>query len=88
MNDNELYLDNNEFYRSERKRKNNVSAHSGVFVGITEKFRTRKVDFETKFFGGISGCSLHVHEKNLLYVHFTTHWLRVTIISTAILILA
>ena len=50
MIDNELNLDNYEFYRSERGGKNHVSAHGGVFVGMKKEFHTREDEFHRSYF--------------------------------------
>ena len=70
MNENELYLDNYEFYRSARRGKNHLSAHGGVLVGIKKEFHTWEVDFQTNVIGDISGCSLHIYDKNILRYSF------------------
>ena len=72
MNDNELYLDNYEFYHSEPREKNHVSAQVFVLVGIKKDFLTQEIAFQTNVFqtSAISGCSLQIPEKNLLICSF------------------
>ena len=73
MTDAELYLDNFEFFRSERPGRltdPHISTHGGVLVGVKSDFVPRKFDFETDLLGAISGCSFHIHGKNILLCSF------------------